>query len=363
MSDKVLSITEVFLESNKGEKRKFNDIESANPSTNELANFQMLDMQPEMQPEILQENLQNPFKKFSSAHNSFINNFDNQQQQNKGLPISPNTNTENKNELFNTIINSSEIPIISSHILSIKQELKSSISNIQYVPFIPINIKDKDVKDAFFRQKLLCIFRALVYKNFDFSKNYFDINNGTILYNQIPRVSIHITHNEVSEKIMEYFDLLEKQTTINNGNTSLAHKFTMNILEKENKLLKEIIVNFGYPFYTIIRVNNKGGFTYYRKEPYSNLTVYENIDKIIYNTTNTSLNNLDLIMASNIIAKMVKAKFKNGNDFLSILIHCINFCKNSNDKILYSNKVIDFKGFYNLHQKIALEFEQIPIRN
>jgi hypothetical protein len=377
MSDSILSITSIYKDSQKGVKRKLdidnleitNDdklladsiidfILNSNSDSTINSNSDSDSNSDSTINSILDMNISNtnnqhinlnPFKKISlDKKNTFLNDLFINSPNTTKLIINPSVNIQ-------TVENVNLTKII--------DKFKETTNNIESIPIIKTEeLSPEAIHEELFKKKMLCIFRVLVYKNFDFSKDNFDINNGTILYKQIPKVCIHINYNEVAEDIILYFTLLEKYTTLHNNNSALAHKIVMTLLEKEKKIVKEINITIGHPFFIVVKINNKAQYQYYRKNPYSNLTLDQSIDKIINNLANTSLNYIDLIMTTNLISKLTKGIFQDGNDFLSSLIHCIDKYKRFNNNIIYNQKIIDFRGFYKLHKKIEIEYAKIPIK-
>ena len=171
-------------------------------------------------------------------------------------------------------------------------------------------------------ENLRILFNSLTFKNYDFSNGAFNSESATILYEQLYKVNVYIS----------------KTTS------------------------REFLIYFGFPFYLSIRINMFDKIFTTRKNINKLLQKREEIDKIIYYSTNMGVNLLDVITATRFIYFITKKKyFTSGFDLISKLLLTIKNNKINYKKLIFNKVIFNFDRFIRLYKQILQKISMVSI--
>lgn len=182
------------------------------------------------------------------------------------------------------------------------------------------NLNILNTKHQNLNKILRIIFNSLVFKNYDFSKDSFQPELKTILYEQIYKVYVCI----------------QKIETIG------------------------FVIYFGFPFYISISINIEDKIFISRKDIYEQLEKQDELDNINYYALYTEFNSLDIITVVKFINLIMCKYFKTGFDLLCKLINILEQYKILSDNIEFNKIKINFKKFVGLYKKIIINISNIP---
>jgi hypothetical protein len=223
------------------------------------------------------------------------------------------------------------------------------------------HLNNCDSNELPFKIKILSLFRAMVFRTFNPVVCNYDVDDGFILYEDIFKVKVYITKCEVADDIIDYFTAMSA-IKYNLTTEFNLHMQTMNILDQSKQTSKQFIIHFGFPFFIFIKIDSKGTCEWYRKNFMETLETSKNIDTILYSSTNTSYNNLDIVIANNLILHLLQGNFKKGIDFMSVLVHNIHSFRINSHKIFLNKRRIYFKNFYDIYNTIRTNIATIPVQ-
>lgn len=204
-----------------------------------------------------------------------------------------------------------------------------------------------------FKKKIPALFRSMVYRTFDMSKDFYDVDDGFIVFEDIFKVKIYISKQNNAVDIEGYFQLME---------SGMSHENIMLTLEKDKKTKKEFSIYIGFPFFITIKIDSQGGFTYFRKQFDSQLNGDCNVDSILYNGTSTTYQCLDIILANNFIGQLTYRKFSRGIDCLMTLIKLLQTYKVYGHTAPYNKNKIYFEEFYSIYKTARINVSGIPAK-
>ncbi len=239
--------------------------------------------------------------------------------------------------------------------------IASKLKVIDKKSFLEKKLIGCEPNEIIYKIKLLALFRSIVYRTYDMSKNHFDVDDGFILYEDLFKVKIHITKSESADNIIDYFTALDSARSAG-ATAHNIHLQSMNMLEQKQKIIKHFLIHFGFPFYIFIKIDNLGNMTYFRKDFMNMLDNSKDIDSVLYSSSSSSYNNLDVMMSNNIIRYLINNVYKSGFDFLSTLIHIIQSFRHNNDKISINKQKIYFQDFYKIYRTISKNISAIPLK-
>jgi hypothetical protein len=205
-----------------------------------------------------------------------------------------------------------------------------------------------------YKMKILALFRSIVYRTFDMSKDFYNIDNGFVIFENIFKVKIYISKQDNTFDLDSYFQLMQ---------SGLSHNSIMDTLEADKKIKKEFTIYFDFPFYITIKIDSQGDFICYRKQFDSLHNSIRFIDSVLYNASSTTYQCLDIILANNFISQITNKKFDKGIDYFTNLINLIQLYKFHGKSLPYTKNKIYFEEFYSIYKHSRININSIPIKN